>query len=226
MIPFLHLPPSLLEATHNLAQVLEANPLVEPVWVLVPLHRVYSALLVYFYGQPHATQLDPFNAFLMLAHWHQDGHFSSPHHITPNIAAQQWGGQAFFLMEMLRLSQQGIPEHKGFFGWVIRLCTCGNMLTMTWLVWPHHESCSLWRLGTPHMFRAMVMTKVVQVEFSSRLFQTLNGVCMALTQVPRACDMLKEYMREERPSPMHTLYLQMALLSHVASKVTHFPWFM
>ena len=49
---------------------------------------------------------------------------------------------------------------------------------------------------------------------------------MALTQVPRACDMLNEYMREERPSPMHTLYLQMALLSHVAGEVTHFPRFM
>jgi len=119
MIGFLHLPPNLLEATNNLEQLLEANPLVDPVSVLVPLHHVYRGLLVYFYTEPHTTQLDPFNAFLMVAHWHQDGHFSSPHHITPNIAAQQWGGRAFFLMEMLRVSQQGMAEHKGYFGLVI-----------------------------------------------------------------------------------------------------------
>src|SRR5882724_319254 len=49
---------------------------------------------------------------------------------------------------------------------------------------------------------------------------------MALTGLSRACDNLNEYMREDQPSPMHTLYLQMALLSHVAREVTQFPQFM
>ena len=120
---FLHILPSLLVATNNLVQVIKVNPWVEPVWVLVPLHLVCRALLVYFYGEPHMTHLDPFNVFLMLAHCHQDGHFSSPHHITPNIAIQQCGGQAFFLMEMLRVSQQANAKHTGFFGWVTHLLT-------------------------------------------------------------------------------------------------------
>ena len=119
IIPFLHLLPNFLEATNNLEQVFEANPLVNPVLVLVPLHHVYRAFLVYFYTEPHTMQLDPFNSFLMLAHWNQDGHFSSPHHITPNIATQQWGGRAFFLMEMLRLSQHSMAEYIGYFGFII-----------------------------------------------------------------------------------------------------------
>ena len=112
-IQFLHLPPNFLDTTNNLAQVFEANPLVNLVLVLVPLQHVYRALLVYFYTEPHTMQLDPFNVFLMLAHWNPDGHFSSSHYITPNIAAQQWEGQAFYPMEMLTLSQHGMAEHKG-----------------------------------------------------------------------------------------------------------------
>ena len=67
-------------------------------------------------------------------HQHQDGHFS-PHHITLNLATQQWRGGEFFLMEMLRLSQQGIAENMGYFGLVIHplhmlLCADDNMVSV------------------------------------------------------------------------------------------------
>jgi len=63
-----------------------------------------------------------------------------PTTLHPTLQPNNGGGRAFFLVEMLRVSQKGMAEHKGYFGLVI--------LSLSLHMWPYADD-DMVSMGTP-----------------------------------------------------------------------------